>query len=76
MYIVSIDANSVDPYETAPAVAAIEVLSGSTLFDREAFKTSQQTPKQTTFVVIGALGVKSVIIVKSAMRSYCPVSHA
>ena len=35
------------------------VLSGSTLFSIEASKTFQQTRRQTTFVAIDALRVKS-----------------
>ena len=48
-----------DPDQTAPPGA---VRSGSTLFDKEAAKTIQQTRKQTTFVVIGALGVKGCVL--------------
>ena len=47
---VSIEANSVDPYQTA-------VCFRSTLFAKEASKTFQQMTKQTAFVVIGTLGV-------------------
>ena len=45
-----------DPEQSAPIGA---VLSGSTLFSIEASQTFQQTRKQTTFVAIGALRVKS-----------------
>ena len=45
-----------DPEQSAPIGA---VLSGSTLFSIEASYTFQQTRKQTTFVAIGALRVKS-----------------
>ena len=47
-----IQANSVDPDQTAPKAA---VWSGSTLFAKMTFKMT----KQTTIVVIGSLRVKS-----------------
>ena len=43
---VSIEANSVDPDQTVPLGA---VWSGSSLFDQEASKTFQQTPKADNF---------------------------
>ena len=54
---VSIEANSVDPDQTAPTVA---VWSGSKLFVGEVSKTFKQMKKQMTFVVIGALRVNSI----------------
>ena len=51
----SIEANSMDPEQTAPIGA---VLSRSTLFALEASLTFQQMRKQTTFVAIGTLRVK------------------
>ena len=51
---ISIEANSVDPDQTAPIGA---VWSGFALFVIEASLTFQQTRKQTTFVVPGALSV-------------------
>ena len=53
----SIEANRVDPDQTAPIGA---VRSGSTLFVIEASQTFQQT----TFVRFGALRVKLVIVLK------------
>ena len=50
-----IQANSVDPDQTAPRGA---VWSGSTLFAEMTFKNHKQMTKQTTFVVIGSLRVK------------------
>ena len=50
----SIEANSVDPEQTAPIGA---VCSGSTLFIMEASWTFQQTRNQTTYVVIGTVKV-------------------
>ena len=52
---VTLEANSVDPEQTAPIGA---VLSGSILFSIDDSLTFQQTRKQATFVVIGALWVK------------------
>ena len=54
----SIEANSVDPEQTAPIGA---VWFGSTLFALEATKTLQQTRNQTNFVAIGALRVNSYL---------------
>ena len=51
----SIEANNVDPEQTAPIGA---VWSGSTLFAIGASLTFQQTRKADNFVVIGALRVK------------------
>ena len=45
-----------DPDQTAPIGT---VSSGSTLFATEAFKHFSRREKQTTFVAIGALRVKS-----------------
>ena len=50
-----IQANSVDPDQTAPRGA---VWSGSTLFAKMTFKNHKQMTKQTTIIVIGALRVK------------------
>ena len=47
--ILSIEANSMDPDQTAPIGA---VWSGSKLFAKRASKTIQQMTKQTTYVVI------------------------
>ena len=50
---ISVEANSVDPDQTAPTGA---VCSGSTLFNQEASLTFQQTTKADNLVVvIGAL---------------------
>ena len=51
----SIEANSVDPEQTAHIGA---VRSGSTLFVIEVFKHFSRRENQTTLVVIGALRVK------------------
>ena len=51
---VSFDANNVYPDQTAPIGA---VRSVSALFVEEAFKSFQQTTKQTTFVVMETLRV-------------------
>ena len=53
----SIEANSVDSYQTAPIGA---VWYGSTLFVIEANKTFCRRQKQMTFVVIGALRIKTL----------------
>ena len=53
----SIEANRVDPEHTVPIGA---VRSGSILFAIEASYTFQQKRKQTTFLAIGALRVKSL----------------
>ena len=58
---VCIQANSVDPDQTAPLGA---VWSGSTLFAEMAFKNHKQMTKQTTVVVIGALRVKIFILLR------------
>ena len=50
-----IQANSVDPDQTAPRGA---VWSGSTLLAKMTFKNHKQMTKQTTIVVIGSLRVK------------------
>ena len=56
----SIEANSVDPEQTAPIGA---VCSGSTVFVIEVFKYFSRREKQMTFNAIDALKVKA-----------CPVS--
>ena len=59
----SIEANSVDPEQTAPIVDPEQtapigaVCSGSTLFIMEASWTFQQTRNQKTYVVIGTVKV-------------------
>ena len=52
-----IQANSVDPDQTAPKGA---VWSGSKLFAEMTFKVLWQKTKQTTIVVIGALRVNAL----------------
>ena len=52
----SIEANSVDPEQTAPIGA---VWSGPTLFAKEVLKHFSRREKQTTFGAIGALRVKN-----------------
>ena len=49
---VCVDANSVDPVQTASAD-----LGQSTLFPQEASKTFQKTPKHTSYFMIAALRV-------------------
>ena len=56
--ILDIEANSVDPYQTAPTGA---VRSWSTLFVEEASDTFQQMTKQAICVAIGALWVKTLL---------------
>ena len=51
----SIEANSVGPDQTVPLRA---VLSGSTLFIKEAFEHYRRQQNQTTFAVIAFLRVK------------------
>ena len=71
----SIEANSVDPEQTAPIGA---VWPGSTPFAIEASLTFQQTRKQTTLAAIGALRVKQWLyfycwkITRSTNREFVP----
>ena len=62
----SIEANSMDPEQTAPIGA---VRSGSALFTIEASQTFHLTRKQTTFVVIGALRVNQPAPFSSALMA-------
>ena len=59
----SIEANRVDPYQTAPIGA---VWSGSMLFVIETSKHFGRQQKQRTFVVIGALTVNEAISFKNS----------
>ena len=61
-----IQANSVDPDQTAPKGA---VWSGSTLFAKNDFKNHKQMTKQTTMVVTGALRVKWFTIPVSVLAT-------
>ena len=56
-----IQANSVDPDQTAPKGA---VWSGSTLFAKMTFLNHKQTTKQTTIVVIGSLRVNNYNVLR------------
>ena len=70
MMNLSIEANSVNPEQTAPIGA---VWSGSTLFVIEASYTFQQTRKQTTFVAIGAFRVSTQVLMccfKTQLRTH------
>ena len=56
---ISVEANSVNPDETAPTGT---VLSESTLFAKEVSKTFQQKAKADDFAVIGALRGSTIIL--------------
>ena len=60
MMNLSIEANSVDPEQTAPIGT---VRSGSTLFVIEASYTFQQTRKTDDFCAIGAFRVSTQVLI-------------
>ena len=63
-----IQANSVDPYQTAPRGA---VWSGSTQFPKKTLKNHKQMTKQTTIVVIGGLRVKAARYTSCRFSAIC-----